>query len=180
MKWSFLFCVFLFGCGEQIARPQTERWFISPYLSTCRLGFEPDGPCLVNAKTLQPFTHRLTGFEFVWGHSYEVAVESVPGEANSESDGTTYVVSEIVSDIQADPGVEFESALSNEEPFRTVALSGTEGTIFSGGLQKGFVCATAEVCDALAMAIQKQKHFSASFRFPDPTTAKLILHAIMY
>jgi hypothetical protein len=180
MKWSFLFCVFLFGCGEQIARPQAERWLISPYLSTCRLGFEPDGPCLVNAKTLQPFTYRLTGFEFVWGHPYEAAVESVPGEPNSESDGTTYVVSEIVSDIQIDPGLELELALSSAVPFKTVVLSGMEGTIFSGSSQKSFVCETAEVCDALATAIREKKYFSAGFRFADPTTANLILYAIKH
>jgi len=104
-----------------------------------------------------------------------VEVEEVDNDENSESDGKTYILKNIISDTLVAPSTEFVVRLYRGSISSTISLQATEGKIFSLDFEKEVDCETSEICTQISNALlDASGYFSVKFRFSDPMTAPLI------
>ncbi len=155
--------------------PETVSLSIAPYKMPC-VGMMPMLCMLVseNGGDQLFFYNRIDGFDYQWGHSYELIVR-VDDVANPPADASSkrYTLVEVVSDSGYQPGLTFEMRMP------TVLVTPVSEGLYSLGGEIEFTCVDANQCSALGTFLDSNIEPPTVFTFPetegDPLIADITL-----
>jgi hypothetical protein len=155
--------------------PERATFSVAPYKLPCS-GMMPMLCLMVaqNGGEQQFFYSPIGGFEFQWGHSYELSVR-VEDVANPPADASSkrYTLLEIVSDSGYQPGFTFEMELP------VMLVQPVSAGVYSLNGEIEFTCATENMCSALGTFLGSGITPPTVFTFPevegDPLIADITL-----
>lgn len=197
-QWIGMLCgLFVVGCGNETPTSEGETYRIAPHLvpaSTCvecQLSLAMwaeetmgDGAASSSAPDSQFFTPEQfseAGLSFQWGveQLVEFKVEHYdPGELQDVS-GVRFHFLRVVKSVPVEPGARFKMRF-DERPPGTYSedFLVREGEGFRMDQRVSLVCATAELCEQLALRRPGEEAFVLEFAYPESEGAPLRLHSI--
>jgi hypothetical protein len=122
----------------------------------------------------QFFYNQIAGFDFQWGHSYELTVR-VDDVANPPADASSkrYTLVEVISDSGYQPGLTFEMQLP------VMLVQPVSDGVYSLNGEIEFTCVTENMCSALGTFLDTGITPPTVFTFPetegDPLIADITL-----
>jgi hypothetical protein len=150
------------GCADE---PNIEIWDIEPAPRMCDNGEDYYYFCaqytVDGTDDLRTLSRDIDGLEQEWGHSYQVEVEIIEVESETESSSIRYELVELL-DEEVHPGLEFEVRLE-----RNVVAFDPDGVSGFINVTSTFAC-TLQQCSDLALLFSEFAFVDAVFRFgPD-------------
>lgn len=153
-----------------LSAPNTITLSIAPYKQPCT-GVMPMLCMLVaqDGAEAQFFYSQIAGFDFQWGHSYEMIVR-VDEVANPPADASSlrYTLVEVLSDSGYQPGLTFDMRLP------TMLVQPLDDGLFSLNGEIEFTCVTAHMCSALGTFLGSNITLPTVFTFPETAGDPLI------
>ncbi len=176
----FLSLLLISACG--LSDGERVIYEVDHYQSACMgessqacLRVRPEGE-----ENFELMYSSIGGFDHQWGRRYdiEILIEEVddpPMDASSKS----YDLVDIIDERPVEPGETFEFFVDHPPegnmPFIHMDEEEDKGSILS---QRGFRCASAELCSDVRAAIDAEEEFVATFEYDEDIDDRLILNDI--
>ena len=175
------------------ATPEQPRSQARAILAEGERVFEVDhfkSPCVLEAnqlclrvregdeETFDFLYSHIEGFEFEWGHRYELHVTVVPVEIpQRDTSSERYILEEVLSKEPVAPGTQFAFHTSSLPPGTTPFLRvDSDGGVLLDG--QGFRCPQVEHCVRISALQEEGRRFTVTMEYDQESEAPLLVRSV--